>query len=374
MWDGVVGQQAVLGVLERALDRPSHAYLFVGPLGSGVDDVAREFGARLVAASSRVVAPGADESERAAEIERVAGLTRRGIHPDVIEWEPEGSSILTEQSEEILLEAHRSPVESDRKVLVIHDADRFNEKSGNALLKTFEEPPRSVVFVLTTSRPDNVLQTIRSRCQRIDFSSLSDDLLRDALLARGSDAATAALASGLAGGQLQRARLLAGDWKSVRRAFAEAPTRLDGTGAVVWAVIADLEAAIAAATESTERRHATETADHDTELERRGYDGRVAKARRKRLAERHKRELTRLRRDLLLEGITAIESVYRDVLAAPVPPRNTDVPIPDLDAPHCAKALDACGRARSAITTNEKGSVHLVHLLTTLPLHRHPTR
>ena len=174
----------------------------------------------------------------------------------------------------------------------------------------------------------------------------------------------------LAGGQLHRARLLAGEWRGVRRAFAEAPSRLDGTGAVVWAVVADLEAAMASASEHLERRHATEVAEHEADLERRGYDARAVRSRRKRLAERHKREGNRLRTDLMLEGVTAIESVYRDALAAPAPPRNSDVRIPDLDAVHCAKALDACRHARTALVTNEKGSVHLVHLLTSLPLHR----
>ena len=70
--------------------------------------------------------------------------------------------------------------------VVIHDADRMNESAGNRLLKTIEEPADRLVFVLTTSRPDEVLITIRSRCQRIDFAALSDQDVANVLRVAGA--------------------------------------------------------------------------------------------------------------------------------------------------------------------------------------------
>ena len=88
---------------------------------------------------------------------------------------------------------------------------------------------------------------------------------------------------------------------------------------------------------------------------------------RRRIDDRHKRETRRTRIDLLLEGVTAIESVYRDALAAPAPPLNEDRPVLCVNARAAAAALDACREAREAFVINEKGLVRLVALLLALP-------
>ncbi len=353
-WDGVVGQSRAIALLERTISRPGHAYLLVGPSGSGIDEAAREFAARLVV-------------DRVDADDRTIDLARRSLHVDIVEFEPEGTHFLAAQADEVIREAVRSPVEGVRKVLVLHDVDRLNETSGNRLLKTIEEPADRFVFILTSTKPDEVLETIRSRCQRIDFVGLNDESIVTALCAGGTDDAVAQLAAGLAGGHLGRARAIAGPLAGVRRAFAEAPRRVDRTGAVAWAIVTDLEAALERAVTVTEARQVAETAANDEELERRGYDGRVAQARRRRLSERHKRELARLRRDLLLEGITAIESVYRDALAAPSPARNTDLELLVVKPIDAAAAMEACRGARDAVLVNEKGGLHLLHLVLNLP-------
>ena len=96
--------------------------------------------------------------------------------------------------------------------------------------------------------------------------------------------------------------------------------------------------------------------------------GRAAQTQRRRLAARHKRESARLRRDLLLEGITAIESVYRDALCAPSPARNLDQTALDVPSDRCARALEACRLARDSMIVNEKGSLHILRLLLALPV------
>lgn len=352
MWDGIIGQERALAVLDAAVSRPGHAYLLVGAPGSGVFEAARALAARL--------------SVDAHSDARVVDLVRRGVFADVVEFEPEGTFFLVEQSKTVLQEAARAPVEGARKVLLLHDVDRMHEQSGNALLKTIEEPPPRVVFVLTTSRPDEVLETVRSRCQRIDFDTLTDDAVRDALVADGIDDATAARVARLAGGHLARARALAGPWARVHGVLAGAPTRVDGHAGTAMAIVADLEDAIEEVTKATEARQADVLRALDAEMERRGYEPRIAQGRKRRLGERHKRELTRLRRDVLLEGVTAVESVYRDALdgARPIGAARP----PDVTPMAATHALAACRRAREALLANEKGALHVLRLLLTLPV------
>jgi hypothetical protein len=160
MWERLVGQTRAVDMLRHAIERPVHAYLLVGPPGSGVDDAARYLALGLV---------GAVDDARAEQ------LIFRRMHPDVVEVEPEGTFFLARQADDVIDEAMRSPVEGERKVVILRDIDRMNETSANRLLKTFEEPPGRTVFVLTTAVPDEVLPTIRSRCQRVAFAPLSED-------------------------------------------------------------------------------------------------------------------------------------------------------------------------------------------------------
>lgn len=373
VWERVVGQARAVDVLQRAAARPVHAYLLVGPSGSGVEDAARCFAAALVDPGLAGGAAGTDADGVRGygvggdDAVRTADLVTRGVHPDVVEFEPEGVSILAGQVGEMIREASRSPVEAQRKVLVVLDADRMNETAANKLLKTLEEPPERTVMVLVTGSPDDLLPTVRSRCQRVDLDAVSDEVVRDALVRDGIGEAEADLAARLAGGHMARARGLVGPLAPLRAAFAEAPTRLDGAGGTTHIVAADLEAAVEATVASADARHDQERAAFDADLERLGYTGRDAQRLRKRLEERHKRESRRARVDALVEGVTAIESVYRDALAAPAPPLNADRPPPSMAARAAAEALDACRDARRAFSMNEKGTLHLQRLLLRLP-------
>ena len=356
MFSGVVGQDRAIDALRRAAARPSHAYLLVGPPGSGIEEAARSFAALLVGAGD----------------ERAQGLVARGLHPDVVEFEPaaQSYSVKDDVRERILPEAARAPVEADRKVLLLFEAEKLRgakNEAANAMLKTLEEPPPRTVVVLVTAAPDDLLPTIQSRCQLVAFEPVSDDTLRDVLVREGIDESRALLAAGLSGGQLARARALAGPLGELRAAFASVPARVDGTGARAIALAEEVDAAVEAAAAAVASRHAEELAEFDAEMERHGYSDRDAQRLRRRIDERHKRELRRARIDLLLEGVTAIESVYRDVLAVPAPALNTDHDRLVLSARACAEALDACREAREAFTVNEKGLVRLIALFMTLP-------
>src|SRR5436853_4573159 len=123
MFADVVGQDRAVEALERAAARPSHAYLLVGPRGSGVEAAARAFAALLI---------GADHDERSQR------LVRRGVHPDVVEFEPAGASYRVREDirERVLPEAARAPIEAERKVLVLFEAERLRgnqNESANAM-------------------------------------------------------------------------------------------------------------------------------------------------------------------------------------------------------------------------------------------------
>jgi DNA polymerase III subunit delta' len=352
MWERLVGQERAVDALRHAIERPVHAYLLVGPTGSGVDDAARYLAIGLVG--------GADD-------ERVEQLVFRRLHPDVVEVEPEGTFFLARQADEVIDEAMRSPVEGERKVVIIREIDRMNETSANRLLKTFEEPPGRTVFVLTTSIPDEVLATIRSRCQRVDFAPVDTEQLAQVLQSEGIAPDAALLAASLSGGQLARARALAGPFARVRRAFALVPSIVDGTGATAVRLADELDHEINASIEQVSAQHAQELAAFEAEMERQGYQAKEAQRLRRRIEERQKREAVRARREMLFEGITAIESTYRDALAGPDHARNTDVPAVVVNARAVAGALDACRAAREAFLVHEKGVVRLQYLFMTLP-------
>ena len=356
MWDGIVGQERAIAVLERAAERPVHAYLLVGPRGSGVEDAARAFAARLIDVDD----------------DRGVALVRRGMHPDVVEFEPGAASysVKGDVRGRILPEAMRAPIEAARKVLVIHEAERLHgnqNESANAMLKTLEEPPPSTVILLVTAVPEDLLPTIRSRCQRIDFDPVPDTQVAIALEREGVPGEDATLAAALSGGQLARARALCGPLAELREAAASVPARVSGSGANAVVLAEHVDAAVEAAAAQVAARQNAELAEFDADMERHGYSDRDAQRLRRRIDERHKRESRRTRIDLLLEAITAIETVYRDALASGVPPLNADRPPLAVSPRSAAFALDACRDAREAVLVNEKGLVRLVALVMALP-------
>lgn len=144
--------------LRRALDtgNVTHAYLVVGPVGCGHDQLAQRLAAALVA----------DGDQEQFE------LAARGSHPDIHVIRP-GSSVgyLVDQVREVVHDATLAPVRAIRKVYIVSDADCMQGAPANAFLKTLEEPPQSVHIILLASAEGGVLSTIRSRCQVLNISS-----------------------------------------------------------------------------------------------------------------------------------------------------------------------------------------------------------
>src|SRR5437867_3026147 len=287
MWDGVIGQERAVSRLRRAVERPSHAYLLAGPRGSGVLEAARCFAAALVCPDGGCGACNACRRARSAR------------HPDVIEVEPAGTFVVVDQVEEMMKEAFTSPFEAERKVIVLTEADRLNEPAANKLLKTLEEPPARTHFLLLSEAPDELLPTVRSRCQRIDFAALSDADVTAALVASGVEPEAAAAAARLASGRLDRARSLAGPptlaagagrakaapdgsaaglgLAALRAAALEVAASLDGTGAAAALGSEALQAVLTDTLAGLERDQKAEAKALETELTETGYPDRLAR-------------------------------------------------------------------------------------------------
>ena len=234
--------------------------------------------------------------------------------PDVVEIDPPANQIRVEDAQTIIDEAYRSPIEGARKVIMVFDADRLNEPAANKLLKTLEEPPPSALLVLVTAGADRMLATIQSRCQRVDFAFLSASSVAASLQSAGIDRERAEQLAALAGGRLDRARALQGPLGEVRDAFVDACHAVDGTGGAVAAQVAAVQAALQHALSELEHAQEEEAELLATELEAAGYPERTRRAQLRRLEERHKRAHRRARTEALIEGITAVETVYRDAL------------------------------------------------------------
>jgi DNA polymerase III subunit delta' len=170
--DRIRGQKRVVELLQRAMaqDRVPHAYLFCGPAGAGKMTTA----VALAAAIQCIDAPGRGCGECVA-CSKIAG----GIHPDVQVLERQGAAqiipIETVRSQ-VIATLGLPPHEGNARIFLVEEASSLASASANALLKTLEEPPRRTHFILCTTAPDQLLPTIRSRCQRVMFSSLSAEL------------------------------------------------------------------------------------------------------------------------------------------------------------------------------------------------------
>jgi len=306
VWDGVVGQSRAVHQLTHAAANPVHAYLFAGPAGSTKHEAARAFAALLLA--------GTDDPTA-----RDARLALAGEHPDVREVERTGARISAEQVADIIRNASLAPIEGARKVMVLHEFHLLDANAAARLLKTIEEPPPSTIFVVLADQVPPELVTIASRCVRIEFSSIPNATIRDVLLAEGTPPTLAEQAALAAEGSLTRARVLAIDpgLMARREAFAAVPHRLDGSGATVVAMCAELTGLIEAAAEPLAARQADEAATLEARVTAIGERG----SGRKLLEERHKRELRRHRTDELRSGLAVIAGTYRDALVEGRAPR-----------------------------------------------------
>lgn len=209
----VKGQERVIDALTRSLsaNRVAHAYLFEGPEGCG---------RRITAlALIQVLFCRQPVDENACGSCPSCRKLATGNHPDLqlLSPLPDKRDISIEQVRELQQVLSLRPYEATRKACLIEPADRMNEKSANALLKTLEEPPGHAIIILLTTQADLLLATIRSRCQHLRFSPLQDQVIEELMQQNGFEPALAAKLAPLAEGSIERALTLDGEGDEARR-------------------------------------------------------------------------------------------------------------------------------------------------------------
>lgn len=170
-FEDVVGQKHIIQTLKNAIDqnRIGHAYLFCGPRGTGKTSVAKIFAKMLNCES---------ENHKPCEKCTNCQMVQSGNHPDIIEIDA-ASNNGVDEVRNLIERVKYAPMQGKYKVYIIDEVHMMTTGAFNALLKTIEEPPAHVVFILATTEPNKVIPTIISRCQRFDFNKVCmEDLMK----------------------------------------------------------------------------------------------------------------------------------------------------------------------------------------------------
>jgi DNA polymerase III delta' subunit len=314
----LIGHEDVLVFLESELPNPSHAYLFVGPTGTGKATVAREF-ARLLLCPEH-----GEHDEACSSCRRI----RTGNHPDLVLVEPEGrTSLGAETARWVVGQAALTPVESDRRLFLIEEAGLMTDQAANALLKTLEEPSGAVVFLLVAESEEDFPPTVASRCRIVRVGRVPEDDLTAALIDRGIEEEKARVLALVSGGRPGLALQLAGQPQiaELRRAWLSVPSRLSARPGDSITMAEEMLARIDPM--ATEVASVQPTADQRDRAKRRASQS------------------------LLAGGLEILASFYLDSASLQLggPIRNTDVPLPELTRSSPARAVAASHLALDAI-------------------------
>lgn len=293
------GQPRVREFLSAAVreGRVSHAYLFCGAPGSGMEQAAECLAQCVVCPS------GGDGS--CAECVRVS----RHTHPDVRWLAPASvNGYLVSQVRELIEDVSLAPVRAQGKVYVLDRAELLRGAAANALLKTLEEPPAGVVFVLVARSLALVMETIASRCQVVPFQVVSSDVALEMVRrVRGATDVEARIALAVAGTPSRAIEFLASSSRrQVRRLAVRSVAGLANDDS--WDVlVAAKELVEAVRLQLADLRDAQKAAvDESAEF--------LTAAALKQVEEANKRELTTRERSGMMELLAAVESLLRDVL------------------------------------------------------------
>lgn len=317
VWQELVGQQPTVDLLRRTAASSrgdgagmTHAWLFTGPPGSGRSIAARAFAAALLCERDGA---GCGECH---SCRTVVG----GSHADVTVLRTEGVVISRQQALELLPLAQRRPSVGRWRVILVEDADRLNDFSGNALLKGIEEPTARTVWLLCAPSADDVLVTIRSRCRHVGLRTPPPQAVADLLVSRdGVDPQMAVFAARAAQSHIGMARRLATDEQARirRRDVLQVPLKLRSVGEAVLHAAALLDTAKAEADAGTTAR---DEAERSELLRALGADPSSrtqpphVRSQLKTLADNQKRRATRYVRDMVDRSLLDLLSLYRDVL------------------------------------------------------------
>jgi DNA polymerase-3 subunit delta' len=342
-------QPAARVALEAAVGSPHHAYLFVGPRGTGKREAARAFAAEILAAG----APDPEDARRRA-------LADPSPHPDLVWLTPPGTQHLVEEvRERVIRGAAYRPFEGERRAFVIEAAETMADESQNALLKTLEEPPPFVHLMLLSSEPAALLETVVSRCQPVRFVALAPEAVEERLAEAAGDGPAEELraAARLCGGDGERAAFLVTDAGRDLRARSESCARASRAGELDDAPWLGL-------LEAAERAGADAADDASARLAERQEAIRGERARRGRDVEEAGRRARRRRRTEVLDVALALCGAwFRDLAAigeeAPDVAMNVDR---ESELRADAEGLDpraARGAAELVLETRRRLQVHV---------------
>lgn len=175
-FENIIGNEEVKRILTKSIvsGKQSHSYLFLGPSGIGKTIFAREFAKMLLCDDTTIEGNTCNTCKSCIEF---VGNN----HPDYREIKPDGNTIKIEQIRMMQEKVIEKPVISKQKVYVIKDADSMTKEAQNSLLKTLEEPPEYVTIILVAANESLLLTTIKSRCTKIVFKKIEDNLLKEYL-------------------------------------------------------------------------------------------------------------------------------------------------------------------------------------------------
>ena len=345
----VPAQDEAIGFLELAAAAPTTPICSPAPR-------ARASSSRRARSSPRWSAPRGGAGSAA-----TAGSPWTSGTPTSSVVEPEGRDIRVDAiREQVWTPAHRTAPEPGRKVFVIREADRLNPAAADVLLKVLEEPPSETVLLLLSARPEELPETIRSRCHTVTFHPLPEAFVVDALVREGVGRDRAVLSARLAGSNLGRARRLARDRGGLafRAAALEASRAVGESEAGPLAAAETLLGGTAAYRKGLKEEMAAELEpmmNPDTGRPDEPYVSVV-----KRVQEKYHRRDRRAEREFLDWSLLALQAWYRDVLAArsgvdPADLINVDLAdevathAQRLSAPEVARAMEALEEARAAL-------------------------
>lgn len=171
----IIGHNKIKMHIESSLkeNKLSHGYLFSGPSGIGKRLLSLGVSKTVFCKNSDIEACGKCSSCHKFESNN---------HPDIMIIEADGSSIKNKQVEDIQSFIKIKPNESEKKIIIIDDADKMTVSAQNRILKTLEEPPSYGMMFLISSKPHSLLPTIKSRCQILDFGKIEDKLIERYLI------------------------------------------------------------------------------------------------------------------------------------------------------------------------------------------------
>ena len=315
VWDDLVGQTRTIEVLRAASAGRgmTHAFLLTGPPGSGRSNAALAFAAALQCERGPGPEAGCGECQ-------ACRTTLVGSNPDVTQVRTESVQFLKTDATAMVRKAAMSPVSHRWQVIVVEAADRFNDPSGNAVLKAVEEPAPRTVWLLCAPTVEDVLPTIRSRCRLVTLTTPTAPEVADFLTRRhGVDAALASYSARASQGHIGRAKALALDeaTRNRRREVVLLPARLGSIGACMQAAANLADVAKEEAEAITTELDAREKAELDQAF---GYEDKGRRPREyasalRDLTDGQKRRARRRVLDVVDRSLMDLVSVYRDAIA-----------------------------------------------------------